>query len=160
VIAATLAGCHMGLLGVVASVDDKGPYAAGTLANALGPSAVRTVGCLDVGLAISDRNESELLDVHVGNRCSVPEALDLARLSIRGTDRAGEVRPVTLQDRRGEIAVLHVGGAESGRERILLEGAHGMEQLCFELGAIAPDAPEARPTPLCFRRRGTEWSPT
>lgn len=152
--AAATSGCHMGLLMVAAgAATDQGPYRPETIANELGPEAVRTLGCLDVGFALYERDGVDLLDVHIGNRCAHPEALDIRRLTFRGVDRAGATRSVTLYDPRSEIVRLQVGGAERGRERLKLEGANGLTRLCLDLEAIAPDAPEARPAALCFNER-------
>jgi hypothetical protein len=154
-------GCHLGLAMLIAGgATAKGPYQAEALAAELGPGSVRTIGCLDVGLVVHERDGSELLDLHVGNRCIHPEELDVARLAMRGVDAQGNARAVVLSDPRKEIARLHVGGAEKGRERLRLEGADGVERLCFDLEAIAPDAPAARPAPLCFERRADGWRPT
>jgi len=138
------------------SVLDQGPYHAETLATELGPTSVRTLGCLDVGLAVYRRGEAVLLDVHVGNRCSYPEALDVARLRIHGVDQEGGDHAVTLYDPKSELVRLHVGGAERGRERLKLQGARDLTRICFDLQALAPDAPSARPAALCLER-GEGW---
>lgn len=152
-------GCHVGMaLAVAGSALDQPPYRAETIAAELGPSSVRTIGCLDVGLAIYERDHRELVDVHVGNRCGHPESLDLGKLAIQGVDTAGRPRLITLHDPRNEIIPLHVGAAEKGRERFRMENAHDLTRLCFDLEAIAPDAPAARPAPLCFERH-TGWLP-
>lgn len=153
------AGCHIGLLVVAAGgALDQGPYRPETIANELGPTSVRTVGCLDVGLAVYQRDANELLDVHVGNRCGYPEALDVRRLRIHGVDAEGVRHDVTLYDPKNEIVRLHVGGAERGKERLKLVGARDLTRLCFDLEAVAPDAPAARPAPLCLER-GAGWTP-
>jgi hypothetical protein len=156
-----LSGCHIGLAMLVAgSARGVGPYQAETLATELGPGSVRTIGCLDVGVVIHERSGVDLLDLHVGNRCLHPEALDVARLTMRGVDDRGGARGVALSDPRHEVVRMHVGGAEHGRERFRLEGAHGLAGLCFHLEAIAPDVPGARPAPLCFERGAGGWQPT
>jgi hypothetical protein len=153
------AGCHIGLLMVAAGgALDQGPYRAETIATELGPTSVRTLGCLDVGLAVYQRGPNELLDVHVGNRCGYPEALEVKRLRIHGVDEEGVSHDVTLYDPKNEIVRLHVGGAERGKERLKLQGAHELTRLCFDLQAIAPDVPAARPAPLCLER-GAGWRP-
>lgn len=160
----------MGVFALVLSGHDQGPYLPHTLSRELGPSSVRTVGCLDVGFALNERDGAALLDLHVGNRCTHPEALDIRRLAMRGVDEQGEARTLALYDPREEIGRFHVGGSEKGRERLRLQiyregrleslGAETLSRLCFDLGAIADDSPEARPAPLCFQRRGPSWSPT
>lgn len=156
----SLAGCHVGLLMATAgSAVDQGPYRAEAIAGELGPASVRTLGCLDVGLALHERHHQQLLDVHVGNRCGHPEAFDLRALAIHGSDSAGRARSVTLYDPHREIAPMHVGGAEHGRERLRLEDAQDLTRLCFGLERIAPDAPAARPTPVCFDR-ASGWRPS
>ena len=161
----TSGGCHFGLIGVAAGADDRGPYLPGTLTNELGPLQVRTMGCLDIGLVPFDRpaggprpTGSQLVDVHVANRCTHPEAFDLARAKVRGRGDDGTLRDVALSDPRREIVVLHVGGAERGLERVRLEGAEHLASLCFDLTLVAPDAPSSRPAPLCFARREVTWS--
>lgn len=159
--AAAVSGCHVGAMMMVAQgSSDRGPYRAEAIAGTLGAASVRTLGCLDVGLAVHERNGSELLDVHIGNRCIHPEALDLAGLTVRGLGEGGGARAVMLSDPRSEITPMHVGGAEGGVERLRLEGAHGLDLLCFDVGHIAPDAPQARPAALCFERTPAGWRPT
>ena len=149
-----LVGCHVGLLMAAAGTAiDQGPYRAETMTAELGASSMRTLGCLDVGLALHERDARDLLDVHIGNRCGHPEALDLRRLTIRGVDGDGQSRTITLYDPHGEILPFHVGGAERGRERLRVENARDLTRLCFDLENIAPDAPAARPLPLCFDRK-------
>lgn len=155
----TLTGCHMGLLGVVMSAEDQGPYLPETLSLELGEGHVRTLGCLDVGFVMHERRERDLLDLHVGNRCTHPEALDVRRLTIRGVGEEGASRSIVISDPRGEIQRYHVGGSERGRERLLLEGAHALARVCFHLEGITPDVPSARPLPLCLDRVGGAWKP-
>jgi hypothetical protein len=155
-------GCHVALLGLIGGAKDAdGPYEAGTIAAELGPAAVRTLACLDVGLALtdmrSDTRSDTLLEMHVGNRCIHAEPFDLAQLVMRGKDASGNERVVSLVDPRHEIVHLHVGALERGHERIRLSALDHLEQLCFELGSIAPDAPEARPLPLCLDRGLDGW---
>jgi len=119
-----------------------GPYRAGTLAEELGPERTRTLGCLDLALAM----DADLLDVHVGNRCGHPEVFDLSKVAID----ADPSRDVSLDDPRSEIVPLHVGGAERGHERVRLVGAWGASRLCFRLEGVAPDAPDAHPSPICI----------
>jgi len=150
-----VAGCHMGLAGVVAgSAKSHGPYRGNELVTELGAGSVRTMGCLDVGLAIEDRPKGEHLTAHVGNRCAHAEAIDLKRLGLTAFD--GESAPVgvTLSDPRSEIVELHVGPAERGHEHIRLaknESAR-LARVCFDLRGIAPDAPDATPAPICLVR--------
>jgi len=155
----TLTGCHLGLLGIVMSAEDQGPYLPETLARELGEGHVRTVGCLDVGFVMHDRRERELLDLHVGNRCTHPEALDVRRLTIRGVGEEGASRAIVISDPRGEIERYHVGGSERGKERLRLEGARALSRVCFHLEGLAPDVPSARPLPLCLDRVGGAWKP-
>lgn len=152
-----LGGCHWGLLGVtVGGGYARGPYEPNAIASELGPMRVRTLGCLDVGLApLGDR--SDLVDVHVGNRCTHPERIDVARLGIQMDRGDGVEQPASVYDPHGEVVVLHVGGAERGRERLRIDGMGRAQRVCFSLGAIAPDAPDARPSPMCFRRGTGEW---
>jgi len=152
-----VAGCHWGLMGVaLGGGEAKGPYAQNEIAAELGPARVRTLGCLDVGLApLGDR--SDVVDVHVGNRCTHPERIDIAKLAIQVAAGDGVERAASVWDPHGEVVVLHVGGAERGRERLRIDGMSTAQRVCFALGAIAPDAPDARPVPMCFRRGVAEW---
>jgi hypothetical protein len=151
-------GCHVGLFVLVGAASDaQRPYVPEAIAREVGPSRVRTLGCLDVGLVPFERGGSALVDVHVGNRCGYPEALDLRGLVIRGRDAAGDDHDVALVDPRSEIGLVHVGGADRGHERIRLEGAASSVRLCFHLERINPDAPAARPAPLCFERSDDGW---
>ena len=153
-------GCHVGaMLAITHSALDQGPYRAETLAAELGPGSVRTLGCLDLGIVLYERNGKDLVDVHVGNRCGYPERLDLGKLAIRGTDPAGNTREVSLYDPKGEVVPLHVGGAQRGRERFRIDDARDMRTVCFDLDRAAPDAPAAHPPPLCFDRP-TGFRPT
>jgi hypothetical protein len=155
-----LSGCHWGLAGVVVgAVFLPGPYHAETLARDLGPHAVRTLGCLDVGFAITTSNDRETLDVHVGNRCAHPEALDLSKLAIRGVDGRGEPQKIALRDPRREIAELHVGGSQRGKERFRLVSNSNFvpRRICLDVDRIAPDAPAARPAAICFEPVDDGW---
>jgi hypothetical protein len=161
-VATCIGGCHWGLLGLVmGSSSAHGPYQAEQLAKDLGPGSVRTLGCLDVGFVPFVRDRVELLDLHIGNRCTHPEQLDVAQLKITGVDIRSERELVKLNDPRREIVPLHVGGAEAGVERLRLNATRFLVRLCFDLDGIAPDAPEARPAPICFERlEGDRWRPT
>ena len=151
-------GCHMGLLGLVMGARySKGPYEAGAIATELGPGAVRTLACLDVGLAITP--EQSLLEMHVGNRCVHAEPFDLEQLVIHATDGSGNDRMVSLVDPRHEIVRLHIGARERGHERIRLSNLYEVDHLCIEVAGVAPDAPEARPSPVCLDRHADGWGP-
>lgn len=153
-------GCHVGLVGAaIGSAGANGPYQAASLASILDPKAVRTLGCLDLGLDVFDADVGPIVDVYLGNRCGHPEALDLRELVIRGT-RAAEPdseRRVTLRDPRGEIVRLSVGGSEAGRERIRIDNVGASDRLCFDVDRVAPDAPDSHPAPVCFDRDGHTW---
>jgi hypothetical protein len=154
-------GCHFGLGGLLSEGSRaKGPYVADALGRELGAGAVRTLGCLDVGVLPFERADRELVDVHFGNRCGHREAIDLGALSIRGTYEGDIEEEVLFADPRSEIEPVHIGGAERAFERIRLDRARLARRLCFDLGRIAPGAPAARPAPLCFDRTGNEWRPT
>jgi hypothetical protein len=152
------AGCHMGLAGLVMGASGaNGPYQAGAISADLGPAAVRTLACLDLGLAVSGYGADALLEMHIGNRCVHAEPLDLERLVIRGKDAAGVERRVYLVDPRNEIVRAHVGALERGHERIRLRSLDQLAELCFEVDAVAPDAPDARPLPLCLDWHVDGW---
>ena len=149
-------GCHMGLAGVIIGARDaKPPYASGAIASDLGPGAVRTLACLDVGLAISAPRP--LLEMHVGNRCVHAERFDLGRLVIHATGEDGAERPVALVDPRQEIVPMHVGPLERGHERIALSGLDDVTRICFDITAVATDAPHARPPAICLDRGAGGW---
>jgi hypothetical protein len=151
-------GCHVGLAGVlVGGSFAKGPYEAGSIAATVGPASVRTLACLDVGLAITRIGPDSLLEMYVGNRCVHAEPFDLQRLVIRAKDASGWARWVSLRDPRHEIGRAHVGALERGHERIRLDSLDDVAEICFELDAVAPDAPNARPLPLCFERTPAAW---
>jgi hypothetical protein len=155
----SICGCHWGLIGVVVgSGNAQGPYIQNSLAAELGPTRVRTLGCLDVGIEpLGDR--SDVVDVHMGNRCTHPEPIDLAKLgvTVRKHEYEGVARDAAVWDPRNEVIPLHVGGAERGRERIRIDGMSTAQRVCFSFGSIVPDAPDARPLPMCFRRGTGEW---
>jgi|GEM_PF-7002664 len=153
-----IAGCHVGLLALASSAPDaQGPYLAGTLARELGPPAVRTLGCLDVAVTPITRRGEDLLRLHVGNRCTHPEALDLAKLRMVAEDAEGRRLDPTLEDPRREIVRLHVGGSERGHELVRVLGLTRASRVCFAMEAIAPDAPEAVPSATCFARSRDGW---
>jgi hypothetical protein len=155
--AASSSGCHMGLAALAMGADQSsGPYQAGAIAADLGPDSVRTLACLDVGLAMDDER-GPLLVTHVGNHCVHAEPFALDRIVLHAKDREGKGRDVTLHDPRREIQRLHVGALERGRERVRLDGLDGVEQICFELAGVAPDAPQARTSPICFSRALDGW---
>lgn len=60
-------GCQLGLLGLVMSAHDQGRYLPESLARELGPTSVRTIGCLDVGLALHEREGRELVDLEIAS---------------------------------------------------------------------------------------------
>lgn len=161
-LSSTTAGCHWGMVGLLKyGSEAQGPYRAETIANELGPRSVRTLGCLDIGLEVFADETSDLLDVHLGNRCLDSEILDLRKLAIRGTDERGEAeRDVAIRDPKNEIVPLHVGAAERGEEHFRLDNSLRSARLCFDLTRIAPDAPEARPERICFERRAPAWVAT
>jgi hypothetical protein len=161
VLSCALGGCHWGLLGLIAGGGTaQGSYQPGTIAAELGSSSVRTLGCLDLGLMVSDRDDGPLLDMYVGNHCVRSAALTLDRLYIVGRDASGAARSVGMDDPRSEIVSVHVGGVERGHERIRLRTTYDIDRVCFHLEDVAPDAPEARPEPLCFHRSRGRWEPT
>jgi hypothetical protein len=157
-LSATMGGCHMGLAGLALGASySPGPYQPGEVAQSVGPDSVRTLACLDVGFAI-DEDGGPLLDTHVGNRCVHPEPFDLGRLVIRGKDSSGSERVVRLVDPRQEIERLHVGALERARERVRLDGLTAdVIEVCFDVTEVAPDAPHARPLPMCLRRGLEGW---
>lgn len=155
-----LGGCHFGAMLLLSEATRaQGPYRPETIARELGAGSVRTIGCLDVGLVPFQRGGGDLVDLHVGNRCGYPEGIDLRRAVITGYADAGTPVDVALSDPRGEIELLHLGGAERARERIRLDHAERARRLCFDLERVDPDAPAARPRPLCFDRHGGAWRP-
>jgi hypothetical protein len=148
----------MGLLGMLAGARSaEGPYRGGILAASLGPDSVRTLGCLDVGFVV-EQEGGELLDVYLGNRCVHSEALDLSKLILEASYE-NHRRWAALDDPRHEIVLLHVGGSERGKERIRIR-QWGIDRLCLHVDEIAPDAHEARPAPVCFRRGSAGWVAT
>jgi hypothetical protein len=156
VLLATTLGCHVGLVGVLAgSATKHGPYRGNELITELGPDSVRTLGCIDIGFRVQHREEKgEHLDVHFGNRCAHPEAVDLKKASLTAFDLDGNPVGVSLSDPRNEIAELHVGAAERGEEIVRLDKAEAkpLGRICFDLKMVAPDAPDARPDPFCIER--------
>lgn len=150
-------GCHWGFVGVVVgSGNAQGPYMQNAIAAELGPSRVRTLGCLDVGVEpLGDR--SDVIDLHMGNRCTHPEPVDIAKLGVRIDEGDGVEHDAAVYDPRGEVTLLHVGGAERGRERLRIDRMSHAQRVCFSFGAIAPEAPDARPLPMCFRRGTAVW---
>lgn len=157
-----LGGCHFGALMLLAEGPRaKRPYHAETLVEELGPRSVRTIGCLDVGLVPFTRSGRDQVDLHIGNRCGYPEAIDLRAAVITGYSETGTPVDVAFHDPRHEIVLLHLGGAERGYERLALEQSPGnARRLCFDLSRIDPDARAAEPTPICFDLSGGSWSPT
>ncbi len=155
-VAASSSGCHMGLAGVIIGASEAKPtYAPGEIATDLGPGAVRTLACLDVGFAIS--TPRPLLEMHVGNHCVRAERFDLAQLAIHATGEDGAERSVHMVDPREEIKRVHVGAMERGHERIRLSGLDDVTRICFDVSAVATDAPDARPSPICLVRQGDRW---
>jgi hypothetical protein len=149
-------GCHIGLAGVILGASEaKPPYAPGAIAADLGSGAVRTLACLDIGLAIS--TPRPLLEMDVGNRCVRAERFDLGRMAIRASDADGADRTVRLVDPRQEIGRMHVGAMERGHERIPLSGLDDVTRVCFDVTAVATDAPDARPPPICLDRQADGW---
>lgn len=144
---ALVAGCFFG---------PRSPYDPERLSRELGPSFVRTIGCLDVGVVPRGAHGLEKVDVHVGNRCKNPELFDLRKLRIQGVDAHGREMRVTLSDPRNEVARLHVAGAERGRERFRLVvddvRTRSLYRLCFDLSGVVPNARGTPPSPLCFER--------
>jgi hypothetical protein len=150
-------GCQVaGLLGVVfGGIATGRPYEPGEIATRLGPAAMRTLGCLDVGVAIATQ---PLLEVYVGNRCNHPERFDLSKVTIQATDEGSKRRFVSLVDPRAEIHLLHVSARERGHERVLLTDLDAADRLCFDLGDTAPEAPHADSAPLCLDRQPEGWT--
>ncbi|WP_394829487.1 hypothetical protein [Pendulispora albinea] len=137
----------------LACIATASPYLQGRLAEELAPAAVRNLGCLDVGFAVTRRPEGGLLDLHVGNHCKEPHPLDLTKLRIGTTQADGRAVSVVLHDPRHEIEKLDVGGCTRGHEQIRLDVGEGAElgpEVCLDVSAIAPDAPHAHPAPICL----------
>lgn len=142
----------MAFVGMLAgTTGSPGFYRAGTIGSELGGASVRTIGCLDVGLALVERPDASLLQLDVGNRCSHPEALDFAMIRIDGVRADGERRVVALQDPRHEIVPLHVGAGERGKELVRIDSGD-LVRLSFDVDAIAPDTPHAHPASMHFAR--------
>jgi hypothetical protein len=118
-----------------------------------GRRAVRTIGCLDVGLVlVPDR-----LDIHLGNRCSHPEPFDLKQMRITATDASGAVVSHELKDPRSEVQPLQVDASTRGRERFFFGVSGEATKVCFDLRGVNSNASEARPEPICFTRDDTRW---
>lgn len=153
VIAAALAGCGGPEYGPRASLGVQ-------------PEAIRTLGCLDVGLSLApDRripNDQLLLSLRVGNRCQRPEAFDAGAMRIVAQTTEGDQVPLGLVDPRGEVGPRHLDASILASESIALAGeipADRLVEICFDLRAVAPDEPSAVPEPLCLRRNVEGWAP-
>lgn len=138
---------------VMGSATSHGAYQEGKIAQDLGPDYVRTLACLDIGLAIHE----SLLDLDVGNRCAHNERFELSEMLIAARDRHGDPHDVSLVDPRNEIKPVSVGALEYGHERIRLDGIDRVDDICFELTGVVPDAPHTRSAPLCLYRATDGW---
>ena len=150
--------CHMALAGLVLGASSAdGPYERDAIAKELGPDYVRTLACLDIGLAIHERESDSLLDMDVGNRCIHGEPFALEEMKISAHDASGDPRSVSLFDPRHELVAVHVGAQERGHERIRMEGLTGVAEVCFDLTGVVPDAPHTHSAPLCLVRAEDGW---
>ncbi|MBL8722289.1 MAG: hypothetical protein JNL79_40280 [Myxococcales bacterium] len=113
------------------------------------PGGQRTLGCLDVGVLPERRGDRLFLDVRVGNTCSRPQAFSIQALRVVD----GEGHAVSLLDPRGELQLVHVDPETEGRAVVTLDRPTPT-RLCVDLRDVAPDAPAAVVTPLCFEDRG------
>ncbi len=170
------------LLAVVSLASACGPagYRANGIASAgdVAPAAVRTLGCLDVGFALSDASAAAsasdwsgmtaaparplpILLVRVGNRCPRPAAFDLSKARVVAHGIDGSSRRLVLIDPRAEIVPLHVDAYAQGREKVRLGDtitAAPVSKICVHVDAIAPDAPGTSAPPVCFEAfAGLGW---
>ncbi len=113
------------------------------------PHAQRTLGCLDVGVLPERRGDQLFLDVRVGNACTRPQAFSIQALRVVD----GEGHPVSLLDPRGELQIVHVDPETEGRAVVALDRPSPI-RLCVDLRGVAPDAPAAVVTPICFEDHG------
>src|SRR5260370_26233802 len=88
------------------------------------PAAVRQLGCLDVGLALGRDpripDDALLLDVHLGNRCTHPEAFDFTAMIIEARDADGNVAAMRFYDPRNELGPRTVDASVEALERLRL----------------------------------------
>jgi len=106
--------------------------------------AVRTLGCLDVGVAVKPAfhdDDAALLVLRVGNRCLRPAAFDVRAASIVGVTVDGRTSPLELVDPRAELIPVHVDAGAQGIEKIRLRAREPGElrRLCIDLGHVAPE---------------------
>lgn len=114
------------------------------------PAAVRTLGCLDVGVTPVRHGDRLALDVRVGNRCPHEEPFVLAAVAVWD----GEGRPLHLRDPRGELGLVHVDPGTEGRALVALDRSAPV-RVCVDLSRTAPAAPQALVSPVCFADDGT-----
>ncbi|MBI2392185.1 MAG: hypothetical protein HYV09_21535 [Deltaproteobacteria bacterium] len=148
----------LGLLGFAVGACGPAGYSSGALARAgdVDARSVRSVGCLDVALALrqpAHAGDAALLVVRVGNRCVRPVAFDLRQASIVAHDAEGDSTPLKLVDPRDEIGLLHVDAAAQGVEKVRLSrgDAEGeLRRVCVDVSRTVPDAQAPAP-PVCFQ---------
>lgn len=135
-------------------------YSRETMARADDVGAIRSLGCLDVGLGVRPPlhdDDSALLVVRVGNLCMRPAPFDLSAATVVATTTDGHTTLVELVDPRDEIVPLHVDTGASGVEKVRLRARDR-----GELATLCVDLARAVPTPtadasVCFVQTGAGW---
>lgn len=124
--------------------------------------AIRSVGCLDVGLAVRPPVRDEdaaLLVLRVGNRCMRPVRFDLRAATLVGTVD-GQLTAATLVDPRDEIHAVHVEPGAQGLEKIRVAAPGRLEGLCVDLSRTALAEPGHAPNAqACFTFGAAGWRP-
>lgn len=134
-------------------------YSREMMARADDVDAIRSLGCLDVGLGVRPPlhdADAALLVVRVGNRCLRPAAFDLRAATVVATTRDGRTTLVDLVDPRDEIVPLHVDTGANGMEKVRLKARESGElaTLCVDLTRVVP-SPVA--SGACFVQTGAGW---
>jgi len=128
------------------------PYVPGTLLAApqcanepeQASAAVRTVGCLDVRVALACNRvvapNRPLVAFTFGNRCGAPVAVDFTRIRVTARDPYAGDEPMTVFDPRSEIHPGILGAHAGGREVLEFdrpEENRPFTSLCLDLNSLA-----------------------
>lgn len=139
-------------------------YSRETMAKADDVAAIRSLGCLDVGLGVRPPlhdDDAALLVVRVGNLCMRPAPFDLSAATVVGTMTDGGTTVVELVDPRDELVPLHVDTGANGVEKVRLRvrdrarDRGELATLCIDLSRTVPSPPAG--ASVCFVQTGAGW---
>lgn len=121
------------------------------------PSERATIGCLELGIERRpDMMKQAVIEYAFGNRCSKPEHVDLAYVTVMGRTADGTERRLVPYDPDSQLMALKLDGHSAGREALAYPSDEPLVQVCIDVASLAKRTPEQW---MCFARLDQSGEP-